>query len=153
MFCSPRVHMEKPSACCISFNVRRGSSSVGSGLSIKGSKAANVKTRVRPTGVTILAVLEFLIGFFSLLGGLVAVAGAAFVGLVGVAALAVVALALGVFLVIIGIFSLLIGYGLWTGKSWAWTVGVIFSILGIIGGIISLATGNTGSIVGLILQV
>jgi len=112
-----------------------------------------VTTRVRPTGVTILAVLEFLIGFFSLLGGLVAVAGAAFVGLVGVAALAVVALALGVFLVIIGIFSLLIGYGLWTGKSWAWTVGVIFSILGIIGGIISLATGNTGSIVGLILQV
>lgn len=110
-------------------------------------------TRVRPTGVTILAVLEFLIGLFSLLGGLVAVAGAAFVGLVGVAALAVVALALGVFLVIMGIFSLLIGYGLWTGKSWAWTIGVIFSILGIIGGIISLATGNTGSIVGLILQV
>ena len=77
----------------------------------------------------------------------------ALVGLVGIAFLALVALEIGVFLVIIGIFSLLIGYELWTGKNWAWTIGVKFSILGIIGGIISLTTGNTGAIVGLMLQV
>jgi zinc-ribbon domain len=99
----------------------------------------------RPTGVTILAVLEILGGLALLAGGaLLAVVGAiAGSGLIGGA---------GGILVILGLLSFVVTYGLWTGKGWAWRIALILSVVGIIFGAISIAEGLTGSVIGIIIN-
>ena len=109
--------------------------------------------RVRPAGVAILAVLEICLGLFSLAGGALAVAGAGLSGFTGLVFLTGLLVALGFLLAILGILFLAVGWGTWSGQGWAWTIGVALSIIGIITGLISLAAGTAGSIVGLILQV
>jgi hypothetical protein len=106
--------------------------------------------RVRPSGIAILAILEICLGLFSLAGGALAVAGAGLSGFTGLVFLTGLLVALGFLLAIVGIA---VGWGTWSGQGWAWTIGAALSILGIITGLISLAAGTTGSIVGLILQV
>jgi hypothetical protein len=55
---------------------------------------------------------------------------------------------LGAFLIPLGIASLVVAYGLFKGKSWAWLVGVVLSTIGIIVNVISLVTANMGAITG-----
>jgi hypothetical protein len=111
----------------------------------------------RPTGVTILAVLEFIGGALGILGGcglvgLGALGGATAVG--GAAAgeagraavaggLGILGIGLGVFTIILSVVGLFIGYGLWTLKKWAWNaarilsiVSIVFSIIGILNSIL-----------------
>jgi uncharacterized membrane protein (DUF2068 family) len=52
----------------------------------------------------------------------------------------------------LGVASLIIAWGLLTGKGWAWIVTVIISIFSIIMSIIAIATGNFGSIISLIIN-
>ena len=127
----------------------------------------NVKKR--PTGITILAVLQIIFGVLFLLGA---------VGMFLIASIADVAdledaigedapdwivdnfaLAfgvLGVVFLIIGIVGLVLGYGYLKGIGWAWTVGIIFAVLGIIGDIIEPMVDRTAdvlasSIIGIII--
>jgi uncharacterized membrane protein (DUF2068 family) len=51
-------------------------------------------------------------------------------------------------LIPLGIASLVVAYGLFKGKSWAWLVGVVLSTIGIIVNVISLVTANMGAITG-----
>jgi hypothetical protein len=44
---------------------------------------------------------------------------------------------LGVVLIIIGLVSLVLAWGLWTGKGWARMVALIFAILGIVVNLVS----------------
>ena len=53
---------------------------------------------------------------------------------------------------VIGIAFLVLAYGLWRGKRWAWTVTLILSVIGIILAIASLAVGNMGAIVSIIIN-
>ncbi len=89
----------------------------------------------RPIGITLLAIIEILIG---VLGLLVSVA------IIGLAALlsglpAVGALIGTVGVVIGGVFAffsliwLATGVGFLHGKGWAWTLGMIFTVLSIVG--------------------
>ncbi|MGH9777661.1 MAG: hypothetical protein ACRD5I_04550 [Candidatus Acidiferrales bacterium] len=119
----------------------------------------------RPTGVTILAILEFLgaglfilLGLlflvgFSLLGGAAGQAGegsgmAVLMGLGAVAGVVFLALAL---------IPLAIGIGLWKLKNWARILVIVFSILGVLsnlaGAAIPLMTGDpvsaVSSVIGL----
>jgi hypothetical protein len=94
----------------------------------------------RPTGVTILAILQ-------LLGALVLL----FVGVLALMAFMVVPIfsifaILALFPLIFGIIGLILFYGLWNLKSWAWIwtivvnlLTIITSILDPIGNIIQLA--------------
>jgi hypothetical protein len=43
-------------------------------------------------------------------------------------------------------------YGLWIGKRWAWTITLILSVIGIILAIASIALGNVGAIVSIIIH-
>jgi uncharacterized membrane protein (DUF2068 family) len=52
----------------------------------------------------------------------------------------------------LGIASLIIAWGLITGKGWAWIITVILSIISIIMSIISIVAGSFGSIVSLIIN-
>ena len=78
----------------------------------------------RPTGVTILAILQ-------LLGAIVLIA----VGSLAVMAallLAPLFLLLGAFPLIFGIIGIILFYGLWNMKSWAWLWTIIVNLLTII---------------------
>jgi len=50
-------------------------------------------------------------------------------------------------MMIIGVINFIIAYGFWNGRGWAWTLGLIFSVLSIIIGIISLPGGIPGIII------
>jgi uncharacterized membrane protein HdeD (DUF308 family) len=90
--------------------------------------------RHRPLGVTIIAILNVIVG-------IIAIA-------VGIPALIVV---VGILLIAIGIASLVMGYGLWKGRSWAWTITLILSGIGIISSAVSIAERQTGAIVNLVI--
>jgi hypothetical protein len=98
-------------------------------------------------GVTILAILTILSGIAMLLAGL------------GIAALGTVLIflaPLGIFfggiLIILGIVSFIVAGGLLQGRGWAWTGTLVISIISIIIGIASLAAGNAGSIISVIIS-
>jgi tryptophan-rich sensory protein len=127
----------------------------------------NVKNR--PAGITILAALQIIFGILFLLGA---------IGMFLIASLAdaadleeaigedapdwisdnfVMAFGLlGVLFLIIGIVGLVLGYGYLKGIGWAWTVGIIFAVLGIIGDIFESMVDRTAdvlasSIIGIII--
>jgi hypothetical protein len=115
----------------------------------------------RPTGVTIIAILNIIGGIIMLVGGLVLVAAGSILpslstnsDLSGVPALLIgtAAIAVGIILIILGIISFIVAYGLMKGMSWAWTLTVVLSIIGIVLNAISLASGNFGGIVSIIIS-
>jgi len=86
----------------------------------------------RPRGVTIIAILIVIAGILTLLVGIGSVAIGPIIGI------GLVFIASGVISLAIGIAYLVMGYGLWNGKGWAWTISTIVLIIGIIIDIISL---------------
>jgi uncharacterized membrane protein HdeD (DUF308 family) len=89
----------------------------------------------RPLGVTIIAVLTAI-------GGIIFLASGAVLLLIGI----------GIIFLALGVAYLVMAYGLWTGKRWAWTITLILSGIGIILAVISIAAGNIGSIVSIIIH-
>lgn len=103
---------------------------------------------MRPLGITILVLLEILSSTLLFLGGVGLVLLDNYIelqildlpelqyltelGLVQV---------IGFIVIILSLFSLVISWGLWTGRKWAWTLSLVFAILGGISGIISLPIG------------
>ncbi len=81
----------------------------------------------RPLGVTILAILQLLGGVISIFGGL------AIVMIFPV----IFTLILGAILLIVGLVGLIVGWGLYTMKSWAWMLAMILNIINIILAIIN----------------
>jgi len=106
----------------------------------------------RPTGITVLALLQFVGGAIAIILGLVFIA----VGpmLPGIAAglppmLSALVSILGVFLLVAGLVALVVGWGLWTGKGWAWWLTVIIECLGLVSGLVSIASGDLSALFGL----
>jgi hypothetical protein len=105
---------------------------------------------VRPVGVTILAILNFIGTAFCLLGGIGMILGGGFIatilsqqgqGSAGAAgALAGLGAVAGVFIIVVGGVSALLGFGLWKLKGWARIVSIVLygisaalQVLGILG--------------------
>jgi len=112
----------------------------------------------RPTGVTIMAVLEALGGFVMLiLGGVFGLAGMAvsFSGFLPApeTGTGLVAMLAGGGMVLAGIVMLVLAWGVWAGKRWAWIIAIVFVVIGIISGIGQLITGAYQGIVSLIIQI
>lgn len=127
----------------------------------------------RPTGVTVLAVLSILGAIAFLLGG----AALIVVGLVigtyagsqltnqittsGYSALAsltagtiaLVFTAIGAILLILGFLYLAVAVGFLGGRGWAWTLGMIGYIIGIVLNIVQIAFGAYSSAAGLIIGI
>jgi len=110
------------------------------------------KPRVdRPLGIAILAVLDIIVGILAFIGGIAVAAVSTIVddpdvkdmireamisaGVTDVEAvleiLPTVLLVIGVTIFVMGLVGIVVGWGLWTGKQWAWIIGVIFYILAI----------------------
>lgn len=108
---------------------------------------------LRPTGIAILAILEFIGGILILLlGVLVAALSGSFLASFGYGSLAGIGAAVGVVVALFGILALLVGWGLWTGMGWAWILAVVLTGLGVLGSLVSLALGSFTSIFGLIID-
>lgn len=114
----------------------------------------------RPTGITILAVLQLIGGALTLLFGLSSVFLGGTLFAAGVvqegapAGVGGVMFGIGIASIIVGIFGLIAGYGLFTLKGWGWTLAIFYSLFNILQGIISLFQGTNipGSIVGLVIS-
>ncbi len=117
----------------------------------------------RPTGVTVLAILEILGGLAGLGGGAVLIGVAALVSsadfatlypqLSGIGGVSTILYALGALVLIFGILGLILGVGFLGGKGWAWTLGIVVGILNIVLSVVQTAIGFYSSIVGIIFPI
>ena len=96
-------------------------------------------TKRRPTGVTIIAILNILGGIGALIAGFgmmaLSVEFQYYLSDEEAALVSIMAGILGMVFIIIGFVDLVIGYGLWTLKGWARMAAIIMAIIGIIGNI------------------
>lgn len=98
----------------------------------------------RPLLVTVIAVLYILCAIIFIAAGAVAAVADVSVDLGGLGS------AVGVGAVILGIIYLIIGMGFLRGWSIMWYLGIIFSIIGIIMGILMIPAGIVAIIIYLI---
>src|SRR5437764_5580045 len=106
----------------------------------------------RPVGITILAVLEILMGIVGLLASLVIIGfSALFATLPTVGPLVgAIGLVIGGVVLFFSIIWLATGVGFLHGRGWSWTLGMIFSILSLLGAIGALTIVLiTGGVAGL----
>ncbi|MFX1244684.1 MAG: hypothetical protein ACFE8F_06940 [Promethearchaeota archaeon] len=81
----------------------------------------------RPIGVIIIAILQ-------LLGSIVMLAAGGLMLMLGLAIpfFGFILMAIGAFMIIWGIIGLILFWGLWGMKSWAWLITIIFNIISLI---------------------
>jgi hypothetical protein len=136
----------------------------------------------RPTGVTIIAILNIIGGVIMLFGAITLIAIGAILPtlpqttfnqsglqgnltagqvpvpppsvphMVSQSLLGGIGIASGIVLLAIAIVSFVVAYGLLKGLGWAWTVTVILSIISIVFNAISIATGNIAAIISIIIS-
>lgn len=115
--------------------------------------------RVMPLGVKVISVLTYVCSGLLLLLGVLLLGGSTFFANflaasdpffaeVGTAALILV----GLLLLVVAVFGLLIGRGLWMGQQWARIVTLVFVVLGILGALGSLFSGDFKGIFDLIVH-
>ncbi len=86
----------------------------------------------RPLGVSLLAILDVIIGVLAfLVGGIDLTVGPSLAVQNGNGSVAGLVAALSAVIILVGALSFVSGYGLWFGKSWAWTLAVVFEVLSI----------------------
>jgi hypothetical protein len=107
----------------------------------------------RPAGITVLAILEILIGIVGLVASLAIIGFSALfstlprVGFL----LGTIGLVIGGVVLLFSLIWLATGLGFLHGRGWSWTLGMIFSILSLLGAfaalIIGLITGGVGGLI------
>jgi hypothetical protein len=118
----------------------------------------------RPVGVSIIAVLEFIGAGICLLAGIATLVGASFLGAMFSQAQAQGAPAAGGFMAMLGgaisivffVFAAiagLLGWGLWTLKSWARIVVIVLSAIGILFSLLALLQFSSAVLMGIIIRV
>jgi len=101
----------------------------------------------RPSGITILAGLEIVEGFIgSIIGIIVLFSYSILKGLIPVPAtylplIQAVLTVIGSIVIFISLVNFIIAYGLLKGTSWAWTVSLVFAVIGILRGLGTLPMG------------
>lgn len=109
----------------------------------------------RPTGVTILTVLQILIGIVDLLTGLLLLIAGATLTIIGFGmstAFGFMLIPLAILLFIFGGISFLIAYGLWKGRQWGWISSIIVATIGLALGVLGLIGGDIASVVTIVIE-
>jgi hypothetical protein len=115
--------------------------------------------KVRPTGVSILAILEGIVSFFTLFAGVTLIGLAALLvaggwgtiaeetlrtainrmpwasGFTGIRLITLTTaflVVIGIMLLFLAIIGFMMAWGLWAGKGWAWTTTIILTALGLL---------------------
>jgi hypothetical protein len=119
----------------------------------------------RPTGATVVAIIEAILAAFLFLGALALIGIGGLAGGVigssndpnapGVGALvAGFGFVFGIILLVIGLLYAAISYGVWKGRPWSWMLGVVVSIIAIVFGVLGLSGGiSLSSIISLALPI
>lgn len=111
-----------------------------------------MQTPSRPLGITILAVLEILIGIIGFLAGLAIVGFSALFSTLPRLGplLGTVGVVIGGVVLFFSVIWLATGVGFLHGRGWSWILGMIFSALSLLGAIgalsIGLITGGAGGL-------
>jgi hypothetical protein len=122
-------------------------------FTLDGKKMAEIPTPTsgysapsggRPLGVTIIAILNILGGLFQIFAAYIAMMAAMLLGPLGF-----LFVIIGGVLLLLGLVSIIIGWGLWSLKSWAWMVALIVNIINLILNIFS--AGWISAIINLII--
>ena len=100
----------------------------------------------RPLLITLIAILNIILGL-----GAILVGGLMFTGMTVLGGLQVGAMTGGVS-VIIGLIYILIGIGFLSGWSIMWYLGVIFEVLGIILNVLTLFVGNLSARISILIS-
>jgi len=108
----------------------------------------------RPTGVTVIGVLQILGGLGSLGFGFILASTYAFLGSLMASGsegvtfsagfggfLAVAGAIIGGILIVIGIANLVIAYGIFKGSGWAWMLCIIFAAISMVFGVLTFPVG------------
>ena len=115
--------------------------------------------RIRPTGVTVMAILEILLGVGSLAVGFIFAVMSAFLGSllggVGVTGSGGVTVSAGLFgglfaaiggiiggiIIVVGLVNFALAYGLLRGLGWAWVLSLVFAVISVVFGILLFPVG------------
>ncbi len=98
----------------------------------------------RPLLITLLGALYMIFGLLMFLGGI----GAAFFGAaILVPASLPAGMAAGAAMALFGLISVIIGYGLLQGWAIMWYLAVIFSLISLLGSLLSLPGGLVGAVI------
>ena len=104
----------------------------------------------RPILITIIAILEFLIGLLILVGGVLLIAGVISAGDVD-PEFADLGNAASIAMIVIGVLNIIIAGGFWNGWSIMWYIGLIVNGIGLIVAIYGLITTGIGSAIPLVI--
>jgi len=124
----------------------------------KAVQATPVVGKQIPVGVKIISVLYYIGAVVMLLLGITMIFGAGFMGSLAnqipfMAILGTGFFIIGAIIIIaFAVLSLFVARGLWKGQKWARIVAIIFAVLGVIGAIINIVSGDFGSIIKLIIN-
>ena len=96
-----------------------------------------MSSKNRPTGVTILAILEALGAIYFLFTGITEFLGTATIrslAYLGIShsVFTLIPRVIGTALLILGLVSIVLAWGFWIGKGWVRMIALVFAILGII---------------------
>jgi uncharacterized membrane protein (DUF2068 family) len=112
--------------------------------------------RARPTGVSVIAALALIYGALIIIVAILGFLGLGIAGHHIPGVLGALAITLLIVSLIIGIAALVVGWGLWTLKRWAFWATAIVVIIGIVDhliGLITRQTTTTASILDLIIAI
>jgi len=104
----------------------------------------------RPILITIIAILEFLLGLLLLVGGILLIAGVVSAGDID-PEFADLGNAASIAMIVVGLINLIIAGGFWNGWSIMWYIGLIVNGIGLIVAIYGLITTGIGSAIPLVI--
>jgi hypothetical protein len=98
----------------------------------------------RPTVVKILVLIVAVGSIIPVLAGVMMLTGGAYEGYFMQELLSQI---LPTYYVLIGVIGLVVAWGLWIGRGWAWILALIIFIIGIIMDLVTLPTGIVGVVI------
>lgn len=112
----------------------------------------------RPTGVTIISILGFLLSLMMLITGVAAIGFSSFFGsaaeqTIGVSGFGSVFIVLGIIMLIVGIVGIIAFYLLWKMKKSGMMLVMIVGVLSIISSVLQMKTISASGLVGIILWI
>jgi len=99
----------------------------------------------RPTVVKILVAIVLIGSIIPVLAGAMMLTGGG--GFEGYFMQALLSQILPSFYVVVGVIGLVVAWGLWTGKGWAWIIALIIFIIGLVMDLLTLPTGIVGVVI------
>jgi hypothetical protein len=103
-----------------------------------------VSEKKRPTVVKILVLIVAIGSIIPILAGVMMLTGGAYEGYFMQELLSQI---LPVYYVLVGVFGLVVAWGLWIGRGWAWSLALVVFIIGIIMDLVTLPTGIVGVVI------